>query len=85
MAQRNQIIKNAITGLFWYKKIADFVQRVKQMILKDNKTDDLFFIAPAYIVMILTGRTIDVKPIEGEPYIPLKDTDQLKDYQRKMS
>lgn len=85
VSQRNPISKNATTGLFWYKTTADFVQSAKQMILKDNKTDDLFFIAPAYNEMILAGRTIGVKPIEGELYIPLKDTDQLRDYQRKLS
>ena len=54
------------------------------MILKENRTDDLFFIAPAFNEMILSGLTIGVKSIERELYIPLKDTDQLREFQRKM-
>ena len=84
VSQRNPISKNATTGLFWYKKTADFVQSTKSMILKENRTDDLFFIAPAFNEMILSGLTIGVKSIERELYIPLKDTDQLREYQRKL-
>ena len=84
VSQRNPISKNATTGLFWYKKTADFVKSTKRMILKENRTDDLFFIAPAFNEMILSGLTIGVKSIERELYIPLKDTDQLKEYQRKL-
>ena len=85
VSQRNPISKNATAGLFWYKTTAEFVRSAKQIILKDNKTDGLFFVAPAYNEMILSGQTIGVKSIENELYIPLKDTDQLRDYQRKMS
>ena len=85
VSQRNPISKNATAGLFWYKTTAEFVRSAKQIILKDNKTDGLFFVAPAYNEMILAGQTIGVKSIENELYIPLKDTDQLRDYQRKMS
>ena len=83
VSQRNPISKNATAGLFWYKTTAEFVRSAKQIILKDNKTDGLFFVAPAYNEMILAGQTIGVKSIENELYIPLKDTDQLRDYQRK--
>ena len=84
VSQRNPISKNATAGLFWYKTTAEFVRSAKQIILKDNKTDGLFFVAPSYNEMILAGQTIGVKSIENELYIPLKDTDQLRDYQRKM-
>lgn len=84
-SQRNPISKNATTGLFWYKHTSYFVESAKKMVLKNNKTDGRFFIAPTFNEMILNGHTIGVKMIESKIYFPLKNNEELRNYQRKTS
>ena len=52
-AQQNPISTNATVGLFWYARAEYFVEAAKQMIIKNAKINNSFFIAPAFNEMIL--------------------------------
>ncbi len=77
-AQQNPISTNATVGLFWYARAEYFVEAAKQMIIKNTKINDLFFIAPAFNEMILKEKHVGVTEINKTDYSPLKTSAQRK-------
>ena len=77
-AQQNPISTNATVGLFWYARAEYFVEAAKQMIIKNAKINDSFFIAPAFNEMILNGKHVGVTQINKSDYAPLKTSTQRK-------
>lgn len=77
-AQQNPISKNATVGLFWYARAEYFVEAAKQMIIKNAKINDRFFIAPAFNEMILEQKYVGVTQINKSDYSPLKTSAQRK-------
>lgn len=77
-AQQNPISTNATVGLFWYAQAGYFVEAAKQMIIKNAKINDRFFIAPAFNEMILSEKHVGMTPINKSDYSPLKTPAQRK-------
>lgn len=77
-AQQNPISTNATVGLFWYARAEYFVEAAKQMIIKNAKINDRFFIAPAFNEMILKEKYVGVTQINKSDYSPLKTSAQRK-------
>ena len=77
-AQQNPISKNATVGLFWYARAEYFVEAAKQMILKNARINDRFFVAPAFNEMILRDKSVGVIHINKSDYSPLKNAAQRK-------
>ena len=76
--QQDPISTNATVGLFWYKRAEYFVRAVKQMIIKNARINDRFFIAPAFNEMILEEKYVGVIQINKFDYLPLKNAAQRK-------
>ena len=77
-AQQNPISTHATVGLFWYSRAEYFVEAAKQMIIKNARTNDSFFIAPAFNEMILQNKHVGVTQINKSKYSPLKTAAQRK-------
>lgn len=58
VAEKNPISDIATCGIYWYRKGSDFVKYAKQMIEKDIRVNNEFYIAPVYNEMILDGKTL---------------------------
>lgn len=76
VAQKNPISTSATVGLFWYARTEYFVEAAKQMIIKNARTDERYFIAPAFNEMILKNKYVGVTQISKSDYWPLKTAAQ---------
>ncbi|MBD9576217.1 glycosyltransferase family 2 protein [Pseudomonas sp. PDM23] len=76
-AEKNPISNHAVAGLYWFDRGAVFVEAVKEMIRKDAKVNDAFYIAPALNELVLLHKKIGTFRVEPSQYHPLKNTHQL--------
>ena len=57
VAEKRPISNIATCGIYWYRKGSDFVKYAKQMIEKDIRVNNEFYIAPVYNELIDDGKT----------------------------
>ena len=58
VAEKKPISNIATCGIYWYRKGSDFVKYAKQMIEKDIRVNNEFYIAPVYNELIQDGKTL---------------------------
>ena len=58
VAEKKPISNIATCGIYWYRKGSDFVKYAKQMIDKDIRVNNEFYIAPVYNELVGDGKTI---------------------------
>lgn len=58
VAEKKPISDIATCGVYWYRKGSDFVQSAEQMIQKDIRVKNEFYIAPVYNELINNGKTL---------------------------
>lgn len=58
VAEKRPISNIATCGIYWYRKGSDFVKYAKQMIDKDIRVNNEFYIAPVYNELISDGKTL---------------------------
>ena len=58
VAEKRPISNIATCGIYWYRKGSDFVKYAGQMIEKDIRVNNEFYIAPVYNELILDGGTL---------------------------
>lgn len=90
VAEKRPISNIATVGIYYYKHGKDFVEAAEQMIKKEIRTNNEFYVAPAFNEMIQSGKKIYIYPIAemkglgtpedlreflSSPPIPLKNFD----------
>ncbi len=58
VAEKKPISNIATCGIYWYRKGSDFVKYAKQMIEKDIRVNNEFYIAPVYNELIKDGKSL---------------------------
>lgn len=58
VAEKKPISNIATCGIYWYRKGSDFVKYAKQMIDKDIRVNNEFYIAPVYNELVGDGKTL---------------------------
>jgi len=58
VAEKKPISNIATCGIYWYRRGHDFVNYAKQMIEKDVRVNNEFYIAPVYNELIQSGKTL---------------------------
>jgi len=58
VAEKRPISNIATCGIYWYRKGSDFVKYAEQMIEKDIRVNNEFYIAPAYNELIKDGKIL---------------------------
>ena len=58
MAEKKPISDIATCGVYWYRKGSDFVKYAEQMIEKNIRVKNEFYIAPVYNELIRDGKTL---------------------------
>ena len=58
VAEKKPISDIATCGIYWYRKGSDFVKYANQMIEKDIRVNNEFYIAPVYNELIQSGKTL---------------------------
>ncbi|ATR84280.1 glycosyl transferase family 2 [Pseudomonas sp. HLS-6] len=80
-AEKNPISPHAIAGVYWFKSGSMFVSAVKDMIRKDAKVNNSFFISPSLNELVLQHKRIGTYRIEPTQYRPLKTHSQLQAFE----
>ena len=58
VAEKRPISNIATCGIYWYRRGSDFVKYAKQMIDKEIRVNNEFYIAPVYNELISDGKTL---------------------------
>jgi dTDP-glucose pyrophosphorylase len=58
IAEKNQISKNALCGIHYFKRGSDFIKYAKQMLEDDNKVNNEFYVSNVYNYAIEDGKII---------------------------
>lgn len=81
MAEKNPISNNAVAGFYWFKNGRVFIDAVEDMIRKDTRINNNFYIAPSINELILKHKKIGVYRIDSRKYHPLKNSRQLDTFE----
>ena len=68
VAEKKPISTNATVGIYYYKKGSDYVKCAEEMIKKDIRTNNEFYVCPVYNQLIEKGgkvRTKDIRKMWG--------------------
>jgi len=79
-AEKVPISTHATAGFYYYRHGADFVAMTMEMIRKEARVNDKFYICPVFNELILAQKRIGVFPIEAMQYHPLKSDHQLQQF-----
>ena len=58
VAEKNPISNIATCGIYWYRRGSDFVKYAEQMIEKDIRVNNEFYIAPIYNELMEDGKLL---------------------------
>lgn len=58
VAEKNPISSTATCGIYWYRRGYDFVNYAEEMIRKNIRVNNEFYIAPVYNELISAGKTL---------------------------
>lgn len=80
-AEKRPISRNAIAGLYYFRRGMDFVEAAMQMIEKDAHVNESFFISPALNEMILKGKTVRTARVQADRYHTFYTPQKIKEYE----
>jgi NDP-sugar pyrophosphorylase family protein len=63
VAEKRPISNIATVGIYYYKHGKDFVKSAEQMMTKNIRTNNEFYVAPVFNEMIASGKKIHIYPI----------------------
>ena len=66
VAEKKPISNNATVGIYWWRKGSDYVKYAEQMIKKDIRTNNEFYVCPVFNEAIQDGKKISIKEIEKD-------------------
>jgi dTDP-glucose pyrophosphorylase len=64
VAEKSPISSNATVGIYYYARGSDYVDCAEQMIKKDIRTNNEFYVCPVYNELIERGGKVRIKNIE---------------------
>lgn len=65
VAEKNPISTNATAGIYWFRSGADFVSAAEQMINKNIRTNNEFYVCPVFNELIQNNKQIYNYPIKS--------------------
>jgi HAD superfamily hydrolase (TIGR01509 family) len=64
VAEKNPISDNATVGIYYWRRGADYVKYAKQMIAKNIRVNNEFYVCPVFNEAIADGKRIKIYPID---------------------
>ena len=64
VAEKNPISEDATVGIYYWKQGSDYVKYAEQMIEKNIRTNNEFYVCPVFNQAIEGGKKIKIKPID---------------------
>lgn len=79
-AEKRPLSRNAVAGLYYYKKASDFISAAQKMIYKNANVNGKYYICPAYNEMILMNKTIGVYRIRKDQFFSMSHDSGVEAY-----
>lgn len=79
-AEKNPISTNATVGFYWFAHGKDYVRAAKNLIRKDARVNDNFYICPTFNQLVLERLRIGIYQIDSKVYHPLKTGRQIEQF-----
>lgn len=79
--EKKPISTNATAGFYWFARGSDFARAAKNLIRKDERVNDNFYICPTFNQLILEQKRIGVHAVENKHYHPLKTGRQIEQFE----
>lgn len=80
VAEKLPISNNATVGIYWYKRGADYVKYAEQMIARNIRTNNEFYICPIFNEFIEDGKKIVIHEIPAEAMHGTGTPEDLENY-----
>ena len=84
VAEKKVISQHATVGVYHYKKGRDFVRGAQEMVKKNIRHSNEFYVCPVYNELLLNGKKIGVYEILGEKMHGLGTPEDLNLFLRKL-
>ena len=84
VAEKRVISDKATVGIYYFKKGKDFVEATQQMIVKDIRHNNEFYVCPVFNEMILANKSVYIKDISSQKMHGLGTPEDLTIFLRKM-
>ena len=81
VSEKRPISKNAIAGIYYFKRSKDFIEMAMRTIRKDASINGQFYVAPTLNEMILDHKAVEMFKVPNESYHSLYTREKLKSYQ----
>ena len=78
VAEKKPISNNATVGIYWWKKGSDYVKYAEQMIKKNIRTNNEFYVCPVFNEAIQDNKKIIINEIEKEGMWGIGTPEDLK-------
>jgi dTDP-glucose pyrophosphorylase len=82
-AEKRPISDQATAGIYYFARGKYFVTAAQEMIRKDARVMEQFFICPCYNELILQGKKIGIYPIAPEQMLPLSTPEEVKAFEQR--
>jgi dTDP-glucose pyrophosphorylase len=82
-AEKKPISKNAIAGLFYFKHGKEFIESAMDVIKKDTRREDKFYISSTLNEMVLKNKKILAHKIDKNKYYSFYTPQKIKDFDRR--
>lgn len=82
VAEKNPISSLGSCGIYWFRKGSDFVKYAEQMIEKNIRTNNEFYLCPVYNEMIADGKNI--KSFQVNSMVGLGTPEDLNHYMKNV-
>lgn len=80
-SEKVPISRNAMTGLFYFKRAGDFIEAAKNVIRKQNQIHGVYFISSSINELILEGKKVVAKPLSTGIYYSFYDAHSIKSFE----
>jgi NDP-sugar pyrophosphorylase family protein len=80
-AEKNPISRNAIAGLYYYRRGHSFVSSAQRSIMNDVQLNGAYYVAPSMNELILEGKRIDTVRIPTESYHSFYSLQKIKEFE----
>jgi dTDP-glucose pyrophosphorylase len=84
-AEKRPISKNAIAGVYYYKKAGDFIAGSFEVVKKNINVNGLFFISSTINELILANKKVGYYSIPNEHYHSFYSPQKIKEFENIMS
>lgn len=80
-AEKSAISRNAVAGLYYFRKATDFIDAAKNLIRKDNAIDGNFYLSSSLNELVLKGKKIVLRPLTDSVYHNFYDAHAVKAFE----